>query len=100
MLAEQDDETYDKLIRRYDVILEKDPYNYNYHYLKGYGYTLIYSMYYIGYSKALKKWDPGFLDKLTSVFWTSKDDPEYFLDKMEKYYELSEESLQIAIRRC
>ena len=95
-LLKPDEKKYNRLIEKYDKVLENDPYNYIYHYLKGYGYSLIYSIYYLKYKSALKYGEPSVFKKFINLFRSNKPYPSYYKKKMKKYFELSEESLKIA----
>ncbi|MDD5066986.1 MAG: hypothetical protein PHF84_08055, partial [bacterium] len=75
------------------------PYDYVYHYLKGYAYSLIYSFYYVKYKRALQKGDPGLLVQMAG--WFKKGKNYYISDyrkKLEQYFKLSGEDLRIAYR--
>jgi len=54
-LLKFNEKKYEKLMSKFDALLKKNPYNHTYHYLKGYGYSLIYSIFYIKYNISLKK---------------------------------------------
>lgn len=66
------EEKYNKILSRYKNLSQKMPYEYTYHYILGYGYSLIYS-YYFQYKREEEK-------------------------ILQKYFNLAEKELQIAYR--
>jgi len=76
------EEKYNKILEKYKKLILEKPYEYVYHYILGYGYSLIYSYYFQLYQS--KK---------------AKDESiKYPLKKLKEYFKLAEEQIQIAYR--
>ncbi|MBU1075778.1 MAG: tetratricopeptide repeat protein [Spirochaetes bacterium] len=97
-LLKKDEDKYSRLIEKYDKLLKDDPLNYVYHYLKGYGYSLIYADYYHRYKLAEREGEPFIFRKIVDLFRKNDPYPSTLKNKMEKYFKLSEESLKITYR--
>lgn len=97
-LLKPEEDRYNSLIKQYDTYIKKNSSNYVYYYLKGYGYSLIYSTYYLQYKLSLKRGEPFLFTKVVDLFRSNKPYPSTFRKKLGKYFKLSEENLKITYR--
>ncbi len=99
-LTKPDEKKYKLLLEPYKKVVNSNPYAYKYHYLLGYGYSLIYSHYYNLYLLASIKGEPSIFTKFINIFKSKKNlmYPSYYKKMLEKYFALGKHELQISYR--